>query len=144
MAAPMPTPPRRYRHAKNQGTLNAMPPRATPPVLQDSDEARRAVELSAIEASAIKEAMCLTMGGAWDAVGLEYATAEGLHVGMLENQVRDVLGEPNRIIMEKDAHLLLYSSGILFDVNDKSGDDYQKVTQIYVRPSNCLKEVPCT
>ncbi len=73
----------------------------------------------------------------------EYVTAEGLHIGVLEKQVRGVLGEANRIIAEKDAHSLLYSSGILFYVSDKLGEDSQKVTGISVRPRNCLKDVPC-
>lgn len=73
-----------------------------------------------------------------------YVTAEGLHTGVLEKQVRGALGEPNRIITDGDSHALVYSSGILFHVSDKPGDNYQRVVEIYVRPPNCLTDVPCT
>jgi hypothetical protein len=79
-------------------------------------------------------------------VGSEYATVSGLHVGVLQKQVQDILGEPNRIFTSKDSHThtILYSAGISFIVrdNDKTGE--HRVEAIIVRFPNCLKNVPCT
>lgn len=75
----------------------------------------------------------------------QYATAEGLHVGVLEQQVRDVLGEPTRIDRGTKgvSHALLYASGIEFWVSDRPGGDYQRVTVISVRPQKCWDNKPC-
>ena len=76
----------------------------------------------------------------------EYATVEGLHVGVLESQVRGALGEPNRVVSEtaRVSHSLRYASGILFWVNDAPDPQSQRVEYIYVRPRNCLTDLPCT
>lgn len=75
----------------------------------------------------------------------EYATAEGLHIGVPEKQVRDILGEPNRSdrLSQPPYFLtLMYSSGISFSMSDETGE--YRVETISVRPPNCLKDVPCT
>ena len=80
----------------------------------------------------------------------DYATAEGLHVGVPEERVRNVLGEPDRVIKgggvalgNENSHSLLYAAGILFSVNDDPRMPTGKVGQIDVRPRNCLKGDPC-
>lgn len=72
-----------------------------------------------------------------------YATPEGLHVGVPEKRVRDVLGEPSRTITTQGKGLSLqYSSGILFSVDYESGTDYRKVTQILIVSRNCFSNAP--
>ena len=71
-----------------------------------------------------------------------FATADGLHIGASEKQVRGVLGEPNREVrFNLHTRALMYSSGIYFVVSD-SGGEY-KVTDIAVRAPNCVEDEPC-
>jgi len=71
-----------------------------------------------------------------------FATSDGLRIGVLETQVREVLGEPNREARgDGNTRLLLYTSGIAFVVGDSEGQS--KVKVITVRRPNCLEEEPC-
>ncbi len=72
----------------------------------------------------------------------EYATPEGLHVGIPEKQVRDVLGEPSRTVTEGKGLSLQYSSGILFSVDYEPGTDYRKVTLIAIISRTCFRNMP--
>jgi hypothetical protein len=69
-----------------------------------------------------------------------YATSEGLHVNVPEQQVRDALGEPARTVAQRNERSLQYSRGILFNVNYQPGDAYQTVTGIQIVSPNCFRD----
>lgn len=73
----------------------------------------------------------------------DYATAEGLHVGVTQQKVQDTLGLPSRLLtMNPHTRVLVYASGIMFATNDKSGEF--TVVGIVILPPKDVDKVVAT